>query len=1234
MKKISMRILAAVICLVMLLGDGSLAYATSDLADSSENVSETVSEEDSEEASEESTDEISGEASEEATEEVSEEVSEKTTEEVSEDLSEDSSEANAEETGEETSEETSEADVEGAAEEVGEETSSEPDSESAEEKMFPGVTASYVFREETKEERVILQNNINRTLGGVEGRDYAANQILVAAVNETEAETFAAAFGGTLTNYVVGVAVIELNAKGGKEVTVEQAVKASADPANCLPAAWPNTIHYTLENNDPALNPSNENYQWQQDATDAEYAWDKGYTGKGIKVVVLDTGVRRNHEDIKVELAHVTSDDKDRDKWGSVYNNTDDDSYVGHGTHVCGIIGATAGNGKGGAGIAPDVSLYSCNVFMGGDTAYMEDVLEGLQWAIDQNADVVNLSMGSVYYNYFYDEMITEVYEEGIAVFCAAGNDSNNGVQYPAGYEHAISIAALDVGMQKSYFSTYGDKVRYAFPGVDIYSTAAGVDLNGDQYLDELHTDKYCKMSGTSMATPVASGVAAVTLQYAKENGLLKGYSGSAKVDRLLEIMDSNCIPLKDDGLGKGMVSLSKLVGVATMDMTPNKPEIVSNPGGTYSSRMVYVEIAKQKNMQLCYTLDGSNPVYKNGDVNAKTYINSQYGEENVEIFVGDKDKITLKLMAVNTQTGLCSKVVTQKYVLKPEVTSIKIKNLSGKDRLTPGESTTLSVDCFPANAYNKAVKWVVADEETDITVNSKGVVKVKKNAKPGEYYVVAMTKSGPQVGASYRILVEQPTKNISAITSDKKSYTIFLNEDKMISAINIVTKDGSKVGLNELNWKVSDSEIVHVYPESDRLCIYGNRPGKVTLTGTATDGSKKKITLTITVADYNIFIRGSQYGVLKGTSSTYNVCSMDNKKMSSSLYHWSVEPAGKGVTVNNGKVKVSKDTSLEYFTLKAVNKELEENMASITIAVCDTKVKSVSVDKEYRNITLTRNNGEQTGTNRIEIPYRIKGGDELDVMVESANRLVSVSWDAKSINLSTGNKCGTDTIYVKSVAGNKTLCKIAVKVVNPVSNFNITFPEGRSPVLTYKKSMKLVPCFGTVYGTHSKPEKTLTWYSENPDVIKVDKNGKITAVDYEGTAVIVAESKLYGVRAEIKITATDVVKKIWIEDQEGNSVSTNSPSDFIYICADLQHREENMNDVNTYILPVDYFDAVDMVGDSDAMAFTYWVVPDDIQKKMFIVLQYEVNRPGKYKAVIKLRDGNKAKGKFVFDCK
>lgn len=256
--------------------------------------------------------------------------------------------------------------------------------------------------------------------------------------------------------------------------------------------------------NDPYLTTTNANYQWQHSVLNSQLAWAAGYRGKGVKVAVLDTGILAGHEDVSavktIDVGYGTADGH------------------GHGTHVSGIIGAKLNNGKGGVGVAPECSIYSIKVLKDTGSGASSTIIKGVNQAVNNRVDIINMSLGGALYSKVEADAYQRAYEAGIAVFCAAGNEFSNSAHYPAAYKNTISVAALDKSMGKAYFSNYDSGVRYSAPGVDIYST----------YKDS--TSSYKSMSGTSQATPVTAGAAAVIWSTLPSN-----LSGKAKVDALLK---------------------------------------------------------------------------------------------------------------------------------------------------------------------------------------------------------------------------------------------------------------------------------------------------------------------------------------------------------------------------------------------------------------------------------------------------------------------------------------------------------------------------------------------------------------------------------------------------------------------------------------------------------------------------------------------------------------------------
>lgn len=256
---------------------------------------------------------------------------------------------------------------------------------------------------------------------------------------------------------------------------------------------------------------------------DALKAWEETKGSDEVVVAVLDTGVDFTHVDLRENMwirpknVPAYSDDE-LGEFNDIngYNGTDnvkdpmDDN--GHGTHCAGIIGAEGDNGEGIAGINWRVKIMPLKFLGRGGFGSVNDAIEAINYAIDRKANGVNVriisaSWGSTQKSKALEDTIRAAGEAGILFVAAAGNDGSNNdkrAHYPSNYDlpNVISVAALDRNDQLAGFSNFGVKsVHIAAPGKDILSTWLG--------------DNYREASGTSMATPYVSGVAA--LMIAKE---------------------------------------------------------------------------------------------------------------------------------------------------------------------------------------------------------------------------------------------------------------------------------------------------------------------------------------------------------------------------------------------------------------------------------------------------------------------------------------------------------------------------------------------------------------------------------------------------------------------------------------------------------------------------------------------------------------------------------------------
>jgi len=249
-------------------------------------------------------------------------------------------------------------------------------------------------------------------------------------------------------------------------------------------------------------------------------AWLKTQGSSEVVVAVLDTGVDYTHKDLAANMwlrpdkVPQYKDDElgtfnDSYGFNAADNLSDPMDESGHGTHCAGIVGAEGDNDEGIAGINWKVEIMPLKFMGRGGFGTTKDAIEAINYAIDRkrngvNVRVISASWGSTMYSKALEDAIRAAGEEGILFVAAAGNNSTNNDRsphYPSNYDlpNVISVAALDRNDQLASFSNFGVKtVHIAAPGKDILSTWLG--------------DDYREASGTSMATPYVSGVAALIL--------------------------------------------------------------------------------------------------------------------------------------------------------------------------------------------------------------------------------------------------------------------------------------------------------------------------------------------------------------------------------------------------------------------------------------------------------------------------------------------------------------------------------------------------------------------------------------------------------------------------------------------------------------------------------------------------------------------------------------------------
>lgn len=288
--------------------------------------------------------------------------------------------------------------------------------------------------------------------------------------------------------------------------------------------------------------PDDDDYvdQWHHYDTfgiGAESAWDEQVGSNTVVIAVIDSGVDLDHQDLDGNLWENTDeiagngiDDDENDYIDDVYGYdfVDDDgdptptpdgidndssggadSGVEHGTHVAGIIGAEGNNSEGVAGVMWDVQIMSIKVLDDEGGGSDIEIAEGIRYAVDNGADIINLSLGGESSSFVLDEAVEHAIDNGVLVIAAMGNEASDvdGDFYPACYTGVIGVTATNDSGDPSSFTNFDENCAdIAAPGSFIYAT---------YYTDDAEhgfTTDYGYMSGTSMATPVVAGAAGILL--------------------------------------------------------------------------------------------------------------------------------------------------------------------------------------------------------------------------------------------------------------------------------------------------------------------------------------------------------------------------------------------------------------------------------------------------------------------------------------------------------------------------------------------------------------------------------------------------------------------------------------------------------------------------------------------------------------------------------------------------
>jgi hypothetical protein len=293
-------------------------------------------------------------------------------------------------------------------------------------------------------------------------------------------------------------------------------------------------------------------FQWHMSALGMS-SLHGNHDAEGVVIAVIDSGVSVGDDAPSHLLEGYDFVDDDNDASDSDYDTSE---YGSHGTHVAGTIAQATNNGVGVVGLAPGAKILPIRALgfdaaAGGVVGSSLDIGNAITWAVDNGAQVINLSLGSSANSYLIEQACDYAAENNVVVIAASGNDGyTNFISYPAALESVVSVSATDLNHNVAYYSNHGEGITISAPGGDVT-----VDQDGDGLVDgviqETHTPSgwgYYLYQGTSMASPHVAAVA----------GLLIGNGLTDRAD-VIDAMTQTADDLGDAGYdnvyGHGLVN-------------------------------------------------------------------------------------------------------------------------------------------------------------------------------------------------------------------------------------------------------------------------------------------------------------------------------------------------------------------------------------------------------------------------------------------------------------------------------------------------------------------------------------------------------------------------------------------------------------------------------------------------------------------------------------------------------
>lgn len=490
----------------------------------------------------------------------------------------------------------------------------------------------------------------------------------------------------------------------------------------------PNDPHYRYQwNFDDTVSGANPYGGANGGGINLESAWDVTKGSSSVVVAVVDTGVAYENYGAQYAKAPDLANTKFVAGYDFVNGDTHPNDDNGHGTHVTGTIAQSTNNSLGTAGIAFDTSIMPVKVLDQSGSGSIQSVSDGIVFAADQGAKVINMSLGSSEPSTTLQNAVAYAYSKGVAIVASSGND-NGAVSYPAAYDaYVIAVGATRYDETRSNYSNFGAQLDLVAPGGD-----TNVDQNQDGYGDGILQQTfqtnpkrfgYYFFQGTSMAAPHVSGVAALLIA--------KGVNGPDRVREALQktAEDKGTAGL-DDLYGAGLVDAKAALAYSFAQIHDVAVTGINAPATVVKGASAFITVAVEnlgdfQESIVLHLVDQADAV----EIGVQTVTlapgakaDALFSWNSQESSLGDHTlRATADPVQGETQTGNNAQQSSVISVLEPKH-DLAVLALDTPLNIPQGETAAVKVTVENQGTYQESATVTLSDLTESVTIGSQDV--------------------------------------------------------------------------------------------------------------------------------------------------------------------------------------------------------------------------------------------------------------------------------------------------------------------------------------------------------------------------------------------------------------------------------------------------------------------------------------------------------------------------------